>query len=217
MLRSGELDDADKATLGRDRQAAILLNQSQKTAVVFAYCWKYTDLRGSTHKSTYTSFGTSDQMNFLLGGPVALTSRAGMLHPSARILVAQDVAWNSANDANDFAIGHSAGGSARHKSRGSPAKIDLCLDLVVLEDGICFGPNELELFELFRQDLDRQRCTADENCRCDAERRIGKRCPRTSPPIYFPQANCPSLGEFSALRASYDNVRHICSSSLGTL
>ena len=153
MLRSGELDDADKATLGRDRQAAILLNQSQKTAVVFAYCWKYTDLRGSTHKSTYTSFGTSDQMNFLLGGPVALTSRAGMLHPSARILVAQDVAWNSANDANDFAIGHSAGGSARHKSRGSPAKIDLCLDLVVLEDGICFGPNELELFELFRQDL----------------------------------------------------------------
>ena len=54
------------------------------------------------------------------------------------------------------------GGGFRGDGEGQVARVELILGLVILEDGLCVGPNENGLFEDLTESLDRQRRTAQE-------------------------------------------------------
>jgi hypothetical protein len=54
-----------------------------------------------------------------------------------------------------------AGGGTRHTARDKIVAVELILDLAILDEGRCLGPDESGLFESLIEDLERIRSTAE--------------------------------------------------------
>jgi hypothetical protein len=151
--------------------AAVLFNRSPKAIVALAYLWRYTTADGQTRTSRHSNLGSSLQMDVLAGRTRATRDRTSFILPNSKRLISEDGLWGDnfdviapESDARGVGLGHGGGRGARRPRRGpdSPAEIELRLDVVFFEDGLCVGPDESKLFESVIEALDRQRRTAQE-------------------------------------------------------
>jgi hypothetical protein len=108
------------------------------------------------------------QMEVLSGRVPVLRDRASFILPGSKRLITEQgifgdnldvLQLNSIPQSGGF-IGTGASGFIRSKSYAETKSIDLQLDVVFFEDGLCVGPDESGLYESITADLDRQRSSA---------------------------------------------------------
>jgi hypothetical protein len=145
--------------------SAVLLNYSGKAISALSYVWKYTGSTGEQRKSRYSNFGSSMQLE-------ALTGRSGVIQDigtfvlagSKRLITERGMFGNNLDvlpDNRPPGGGYmGAGGGGSRLRQEEIAAIELVLDLAVLEDGRCVGPDESGLFESLVEDLEEIRRAA---------------------------------------------------------
>jgi hypothetical protein len=152
--------------------AAVLLNQTEKAIIVLTYLWRYTTAQGAKRTSRVSNLGSSIQTdylsrrrgmvrdlgNFILPGSTRLITEQGMFGNNLDVLP-QDTAAHSGGY-----IGGGGGGFRRSIKQGTDkeeiAEVELVLDVAILEDGLCVGPDEGGLVGDLIEDLDQQQRAA---------------------------------------------------------
>jgi len=151
--------------------AAVLLNQSGKAIVTIAYVWQYKTPEGQTRASHFSNLGSSMQMDVLSGHSAVTRDLASFVLPgSKRLITEQGMFGNNLDVLPPESVGHggsyigASGGRALRRGLGDEelAEVELTLDSVILEDGLCLGPDESGLFESIAGDLELRRKTAQE-------------------------------------------------------
>jgi hypothetical protein len=147
--------------------AAVLMNQSGKTIVALSYIWRYTTPGGETRTSRHSSFGSSMQLDVLAGRTSVIRDRSSFILPGSKRLIIQDGIFGDNLDVlppepASHGGGWSGSGAGRHSRVGGEeiVGIELQLDVVFFDDGLCVGPDESDLFGSVTGDLDRQRDAA---------------------------------------------------------
>lgn len=152
-------------------QAAVLLNQSGKAIVGFSYVWRYTTAQGVTRPGRFANLCSSDQLEVLTGRTKVAQDLGSFILPGSKRLITQQGMFGNNLDVlppdegrrYPGCIGYGGGGGRRNRMGGEPiAATELCLDFVVLEDGLCAGPDESELFDSLTESLEIQRNVAQE-------------------------------------------------------
>ena len=151
--------------------AAVLLNQSGKAIITLVYIWRYTTAEGETRISHHSNLGSSVQMEVLCGRAEVRKDLGSFILPGSKRLITEHGMFGSNLDVlpPDFAVrggsyARAGGGSwGLHQGSGEDiAEIELCLDVAILEDGLCVGPDHSGLFQSVTADLERRRDTAQE-------------------------------------------------------
>jgi hypothetical protein len=151
--------------------AVVLLNQSGKAIVTLSYIWKFTMAGGHTRTSRYSNLGSSMQMDVLTGRASVTRDRGSFILPGSKRLITLDGMFGDNSDvlpaesaSHGGGCGGIRGGAGMSRVRGQEeiVGIELYLDVVVLEDGLCIGPDDFGLFENLVEDLKRQRDAAQE-------------------------------------------------------
>jgi hypothetical protein len=149
----------------------VLLNQSGKAIIVFAYVWRYTTVEGVTRTSRYSNLGSSMQLEVLNGRAEVVRDLGSFILPGSKRLITEQGMFGNNLDVlprDEIARGGGymgAGGGGRLTKGISDEHIvgiELCLELAIFEDGLCVGPDESGLFEGLTEALERQRSTAQE-------------------------------------------------------
>jgi hypothetical protein len=151
-------------------RAAVLLNQSGRAIVALQFVWRYTTIDGKTRTSRCSTLGSSAQRDVVTGRTkVARDFGTFILPNSTRLITEQGVFGNNLDVLTPDELPHArgyCGGFGSHGFRGGAADnlatVECVLDLVILEDGLCVGPDESGLFEHLNESLDRQRSAAEE-------------------------------------------------------
>lgn len=164
-----EIQDRPQS-IDADASAAVLLNQSGKVILALAYCWKYTTVDGNVRTSHYSNLCSSTQIDVLTGQADVGAYRLFFILPGSKRLITENGIFGDNSDvlppdSPARAVGRQGyGGSGfrRGPGQGDIAEIELSLDLVFLEDGLCVGPDEFGLFDSVFQDLQRQRTVAQQ-------------------------------------------------------
>src|SRR6185436_16502319 len=134
----------------------VLLNLSGRAVIALAFSWRYISAAGKPHTSRFWNLGSSTQMDVLSGqSGVTRDPFAFILPGSKRLITGQGIFGNnldvvppeSFERLPGFVGSRAGGGRGRQESRDEIAEIALTLDFVVLEDGLCPGPDEWGLFE----------------------------------------------------------------------
>jgi hypothetical protein len=141
---------------------AVLTNQSGKAIVALAFIWQYTMPDGKTRNNRYSNLGSSMQLDVLCGRAKVAQDFSSFILPGAKRLITEHGIFGNNLDVlpADY-NGHLGcggfGGGGYHKDLNEQiAGIELTLDIAILEDGLCVGPDESGLFERISNDLDRQ-------------------------------------------------------------
>ncbi len=153
-----------------NRAAAILLNCSGKAIVALSYLWKYTTVDGQIQTSRYSNLGSSLQMDVLSGRAPVVRDRASFILPDSKRLITEhglfgdnlDVLSPDSTPQSGGFVGTGASGLMRGERHAEMKAIELQLDTVFFEDGLCVGPDESGLFESIAADLDLQRSSAQQ-------------------------------------------------------
>lgn len=149
--------------------AAVLWNQSGKAIIALAHVCRYTDFDGTTRTSRSSNLGTSMQMDVLSGRSRAVRDLGSFMLPGSKRLVTEEGMFGNNLDVlephelprHSGSFGFGAGrGSRGEISREQIRAIELALDIAILEDGLCVGPDEFGLFETLTEALERQRTAA---------------------------------------------------------
>lgn len=155
------------AVVDADAPAAVLLNQSGKAIVALAYCWKYTAADADVRTSRYSNLGSSMQMEALTGRAEVSKDRYSFILPGSKRLITEKGMFGDNSDVlppdsaarGGGGVGWGGGGRIRRgPGQEEITDIELGLDIVFFEDGLCVGPDEFGLFNSVFQDLQRQ-CT----------------------------------------------------------
>jgi hypothetical protein len=149
--------------------AAVLLNQSGRAIVVLAYKWRFTMADGRTRTSRYSNLGSSMQMEVLAGQREVSPDQTSFILPGSTRLITQEGIFGDNSDVlppeliqpGGSFVG-SAGRVGRESGRKEIAGIELALDVVFFDDGLCVGSDDFGLFESVTGDLTEQRSTAQE-------------------------------------------------------
>jgi len=150
--------------------AAVLMNQSGKAVVTLAFIWRYTSVEGKTRTSRFSNLGSSMQMDVLCGRAEVVQDLGSFILPGSKRLITERGMFGNNLDVlpPDSAglcvayIGAGGGGSSNKGPREEIAGIELSLDIAILDDGLCAGPDESHLYESITGDLNRQCDTAQE-------------------------------------------------------
>jgi len=151
--------------------AAVLLNECGRAIVALSYVWRYTNAEGKVRTSICSNLGSSMQMEVLSGqDPVTRDLGSFILAGSKRLITEEGTFGNNLDVLPEgfggrsgvYMGGGGGGGGYREHATEGIERIELCLDLAVLEDGLCAGPDEGGLFESLTRDLERQQTTAQE-------------------------------------------------------
>jgi hypothetical protein len=150
--------------------AAVLLNQSRKAIVILVYIWKYMMAGGQTRTNRHSTLGSGRQMDVLTGRVGVTRDHDSFILPGSKRLITQEGMFGDNSDVlpadsapNGGGYGVAGSGSMLRRGRQEKvAGIELDLDFVIFEDGLCVGPDDFGLFENLAQDLKRQRNTAQE-------------------------------------------------------
>ena len=148
--------------------AAVLLNQSGKAIVALAYIWRYKSAGGKTRTNRHSNLGSSVQMDVLSGRAEVIRDLGSFILPGSKRLITPAGMFGNNLDVlpPDFVnrgggyVGAGGGGSFRTGPEEAIAQIELKLDVAILEDGMCVGPDESGLFESMNEDLEQERTTA---------------------------------------------------------
>jgi len=153
-------------------RAAVLLNQSGKAVVALDYVWHYTAEDGQRRTSRCSTLGSSAQREVLSGrSKVGRDLGTFILPDSKRLITEQGMFGNNLDVLSPDELVHSqgycgvsgaGGGGFRAGAEVEHTTVKLSLDLVILEDGLCVGPDESGLFAALNEFLELQRSTAQE-------------------------------------------------------
>jgi hypothetical protein len=150
--------------------AAILLNNTAQAIIAIEWFWRYTSLDGKTRTSRFSNLGSSAQRDvlagrckagrdlgtFILPGSKRLITEAGMFGNNLDVLAPEELPR-----AQGYCGGW-GGGSSRRAGESELTAIELVLDLAILEDGLCLGPNESAVYEALNESLNLQHAAAQE-------------------------------------------------------
>ncbi len=147
--------------------AAVLLNQSGKAIVGISYIWRYTTAEGVALPSRFANLGSSAQLEVLTGRAKVVPDRGSFILPGSKRLITEQGIFGNNQDVLPPDEGRGYGGRLsysgfRDEMADPIVVIELCLDFVILEDGLCAGPDESELFECLTENLELQCKVAQE-------------------------------------------------------
>lgn len=149
--------------------AAVLLNESGKSIIALAVIWRFTDVTGNARTGRVANLGSSMQMDVLAGRAKVTRDRFSFILPGSKRLITDRGVFGDNSDVlppetpagGGFVMG--GGGGGRRGNREVPWKrIELQLDIVFFEDGLCVGPDESGLFVAVASELEQQRTIAAE-------------------------------------------------------
>jgi hypothetical protein len=149
------------------RNAAILLNKSGRAIVVLSFVWRYTQADGTSRSSQYSNLGSSMQMEVLTSrSPVPQDLGTSILAGSKRLLTEQGMFGNNLDVLPEQAFRNGsymgAGGRAgSHGTNEQVASTQLSLDLAVLDNGLCVGPDTDGVAKTLSDSFEVQRSTAE--------------------------------------------------------
>ena len=150
--------------------SAVLLNESGKVVIVLAYYWKYNTASGQTYRSHHSNLSSSTQTNVLAGRTKVVRDFASFFLPGSKRLITEEGTFGNNLDVlppeavpqGGLIQGMGRSGSDRNRFKEAITSVELQLDTVFFEDGLCAGPDESELFESVMEDLALQRSTAQQ-------------------------------------------------------
>ncbi len=147
--------------------AAILLNQSGKAIVALDIVWHYATGDGQRRASRLSTLGSSVQREVLSGRAKVERDLGTFILPgSKRLITERGIFGNNLDVLSPDEVGHAQGycgvsgtsGSGPGEADPDITRVELILDLVVLEDGLCVGPDESGVFAALNECLAAQ-CT----------------------------------------------------------
>jgi hypothetical protein len=148
-------------------RAAVLLNNTGKAIIAVEWFWRYTSGDGKARTSRFSNLGSSAQRDVLTGrSKVGRDLGTFILSGSKRLITERGIFGNNLDVLTPEELpraqgycGGWFGGSPRESAEAELDAVELALDLVILEDGLCVGPDESALYEALNEFLDLQ-CTA---------------------------------------------------------
>lgn len=163
-------------------RAAVLANNTGNAIIVLAWFWRYTGHDGQAATNWISNFGSSAQRDVLTGRSSARRDIGTFILPgSKRLITEQGMFGNNLDVLTPEELPHAQGycggwGGGRRDRAGAPqALVELVLDLVILEDGLCVGPNESGFYEALTESLDLQRKVARQaSAALEAGESVGK-------------------------------------------
>jgi hypothetical protein len=138
--------------------------------IALEFFWRYTTRDGSTRSSRCSTLSSSAQRDVLTGrSKVGRDIGTFILPGSTRRVTERGIFGNNLDvltpdelpRGHGYCGGFGSGGGFRGDAE-EVAAAELVLDLVILEDGLCVGPDESGIFEALNESLDRQRSAAGE-------------------------------------------------------
>jgi hypothetical protein len=155
--------------IGDVANAAVLLNETGKAIVAISYWWSYTDERGGARRSHYSNLASSMQLDVLTGRSQVTHDLGTFILPrSKRLITERGMFGNNLDvlDRKQFGGGGgyagAGGGGFRQGGELEIVAVELVLDLAILEDGACVGPDEARLVDSLVSDLELIRNTAQQ-------------------------------------------------------
>lgn len=157
-------------TVPASEPAAVLRNDSGRAIVAMHWLWRYTSRDGGPRTSRFSSLTSSLQRDVLTGrSPVGPDLGTLILAGSKRLITERgmfgsnlDVLPPDQFPGGQIYGGGWGGGGPRPGAATDWAVVELVLDLVILEDGLCPGPDESALFEALNESLDLQQAAAQQ-------------------------------------------------------
>jgi hypothetical protein len=154
-------------------RAAVLLNNTGRAIIAVEWFWRYTSRDGKARTSRFSNLGSSAQRDALTGrSKVGRDLGTFVLPGSKRLITESGIIGNNLDVLTPEELpraqgycGGWGGGSPRRSAETELAAVELVLDLVILEDGLCVGPDESALYEALNESLDLQRTAAQEAVR----------------------------------------------------
>lgn len=154
-------------------RAAVLLNNTGMAIIAVEWFWRYTSRDGKTRTSRFSNLGSSAQRDVLTGrSKVSRDLGTFILPGSKRLITELGILGNNLDVLTPDELPHAkgycggwGGGSSRRENDTELAAAELVLDLVILEDGLCVGPDESALYEALNESLDVQLTAAQEAVR----------------------------------------------------
>jgi hypothetical protein len=151
-------------------RAAVLLNNTGKAIIAVEWFWRYTSRDGKERTSRFSNLGSSAQRDILAGRSKVGRDLGTFILPGSKRLITErgiygnnlDVLTHEELPRAQGYCGGWGGGSRRERTETELAAIELVLDFVILEDGLCVGPDESALYEAVNESLDIQRTAAQE-------------------------------------------------------
>lgn len=149
-----------------DEPAAVLVNLTGKTIVAMAVVWKYTGGNGETTKRRISTGTSGAQAEALRGRGTLDPHMNGFVLPRSQRLITQDGVYGDNEDVMGPEMRRQGGvfaGAGRAGFRGGgfiPVRIELLLDVAMLEDGRALGPDESGMVDAVVTTLDEQRRVA---------------------------------------------------------
>jgi hypothetical protein len=154
-------------------RAAVLVNNTGRAIIALEWFWRYDSQDGKARTSRFSNLGSSAQRDVLAGRSKVGRDLGTFILPCSKRLITERGMFGNNLDvltpeelprAQGFCGGWS-GGSRRESSETELAAVELVLDLAILEDGLCVGPDESALYEALNESLDLQRTAAQEAVR----------------------------------------------------
>jgi hypothetical protein len=154
-------------------RAAVLLNNTGRAIIVIEWFWRYTSHDGKARTSRFSNLGSSAQRDVLAGRSKAGRDLGTFILPGSKRLITERGMFGNNLDAltpeelprAQGYCGGWSGGSAGENAETELTAVEFVLDLVILEDGLCVGPDESALYEALNESLDLQRTAAQEAVR----------------------------------------------------
>jgi hypothetical protein len=151
-------------------RAAVLLNNTGRAIIAIEWFWRYTSGDGKARTSRFSNLGSSAQRDALTGHSKVRRDLGTFVLPGSKRLITErgifgnnlDVLSPEEMPCAQGYCGGWGGGSAREPAETELAAMELVLDLVILEDGLCVGPDESALYEALNESLALQRTAAQE-------------------------------------------------------
>jgi hypothetical protein len=149
--------------------AAVLLNNTGGAIIAVEWFWRHTSRAGQTRISRFSNLGSSAQRDVLTGRSKVVRDLGTFILPGSKRLISEHGIFGSNLDvltpeelprAQGYCGGW-GGGSPRENAE-ELAAVELVLDVAILEDGLCVGPDESALYEALNESLDLEQTAARE-------------------------------------------------------
>jgi hypothetical protein len=144
--------------------AAILCNASKKAIVALAYVWEFTGCDGKRHEVAFNNLGSSGQFDVLRGTAQVVRERYGAILPDSKRLITEHDLYG---DNSDVLPEEEAAPRDLLSRRVKPIhfeskwqQVELRMDSVFFEDGLCVGPDQLGLIKRVMQGFEEERSAA---------------------------------------------------------
>jgi hypothetical protein len=145
--------------------AAVLLNGTGQAIVTLSYIWAYTTDAGRTFTNRTTTLGSSTQMDVLTGRSKVTQDPFSFILPGSKRLLTEngmignnlDVLPPDAAPRGGGFVGTGRGHGGRSRLLEDLMAAELAVDVAVLEDGLCIGPDTSGLVDHLSEEIKAQR------------------------------------------------------------